>query len=285
MLAAAGAVAGMTTSPAGAAVTVGQLAPNPNGASACTVSPYDDVTVSVPSGTSYTMPANGIITSWMTSARSGTGQQQKMKVYRRLSQDQFLIVGHDGPRNLTPNGTTGNTFPTSVRVKKGDLLGLNDGNASSVPNTCQFPLFGAQLFESQASVDLNDGAQGTFIGPYNDASNVSAVLVPDNDFTFGAVTRNKNGSATLVVTVPNAGSLSISSGQAKATVAKKKKKAKTSPSAPVSEGAITVKVKATGTQRAKLAQAGKVAVGLSFTYTPTSGNPKTQTLKVKLRKG
>jgi hypothetical protein len=250
----------------------------------CTVSPYDDVTVSVGSGNSYEMPANGTIVSWTTNAGAATGQQLKMKIYRRVSEFRFLVVGHDGPRALTPSGTSGNTFPTGIPVKKGDFLGLNDGNASAgTPNACQFSLFGSNLFESQLSTDTPDGTEADFVGPYSVASNVTAVLAPDNTLTIGAVTRNKNGTAIVDLTSPNPGLLAASVGGGKATLAKKKPKAPTPVAVP--EGGVRVKVKAVGRKRAKLNRTGKVKVNVSFTYTPTGGDAKTQTLKVKLKKG
>lgn len=271
------------TGPATAAVTIGQLAPNPVAAT-CTVSPYDDVTVSVGSGNSYAMPANGTVVSWTTNAGPAAGQQLKMKIYRRVSEFKFQVVGHDGPRMLTPGGTAGNTFSASIPVKKGDLLGLNDGNASGgTPNACQFPLPGSALYESQTATDTPDGGQADFVGPYAYASNVTAVLAPDNNLTIGAITRKKNGSAIVNLTSPNAGLLATSVSGGKATLAKKKAK----PPKPlaVPEGGVRVKVKATGRKRAHLNETGKVTLKVTFAYTPTGGDAKSQTLKVKLRKG
>src|SRR3954451_11846653 len=93
-----------STSLAGASITVGRVAPGDPPVANCIQSPYDDVTV----GGAYTMPANGTVTSWTHNAGSASGQQLTMKVFRRVSADTFMVVGHDGPRTMTPSGTAGN---------------------------------------------------------------------------------------------------------------------------------------------------------------------------------
>ena len=58
-----------------------------------------------------------------------------MKVFRKVADPAtYMVVGHDGPRPLTPG--TLNTFPANVPVEPGDVLGVN----SAVPamTACSF---------------------------------------------------------------------------------------------------------------------------------------------------
>ncbi len=52
----------------------------------------------------------------------------------------------------------------------------------------------------------------------------------------------------------------------------------------VTAGAAQLLVKATGKQRKTLNANGKVTLNVTITFTPTNGDPGTQTVKVKLKK-
>jgi RTX calcium-binding nonapeptide repeat (4 copies) len=164
-------------STASAAVTVGQIAPTPP--TPICASPVDRLQPTVSAGTTYIVPANGTITSWNTLAGASSGEL-KMKVFRRVSGDTYIAVGHDGPRNLTVN--TPNTFSTSVPVKAGDLLGLN--SFSGLPN-CSFVVTGDSYLRAPpdpGTGDLADGQPALFIDPVLDRRlNISAVVEPDCD--------------------------------------------------------------------------------------------------------
>ena len=129
-----------SATPAGAAVSIGQLAPSspPMG---CSTGPSDFAQVAVSSGNSYVVPplspaSAQVVTSWSHNATAGAGQTLKMKVWRQLASIVYTVVGHDGPRNLT--GGALNTFQTSIPVQPGDVLGINSQNAATVPNACLF---------------------------------------------------------------------------------------------------------------------------------------------------
>ena len=115
------------------------------------------------SGSSYVVPATGGITSWTVTSWShnasrGAEQTLTMKVFRKVADPAtYVVVGHDGPRNLTES--TVNTFPTSIPVKPGDFLGLNA--ASPVLNACAFatPPGNGYLIRNGS---LADGESGDF---------------------------------------------------------------------------------------------------------------------------
>jgi hypothetical protein len=263
-----------TSAPVKGSITIGQVDPSP--VAVCTNSPFDHIMEAVGSGNSYVVPYPGTVTSWSHNAAAGSGQQLTMKVFRQVSGNAWTVVGHDGPRPLTPSSL--NTFPASIPVRAGDVLGLNDANALSNPNACSFdePGMGDSLLERGG--DLADGDQGTFNGPYDSRSNVTAQLDPTNTFSVGQAVRNKKkGTALLTVELPNPGDLAAAGKGAKVTIG-------AAPATAVSAGQLTLKVKAKGKKRRTLEATGKVKVRLSITFTPTGGSPRSEQIKVKLKK-
>jgi hypothetical protein len=178
----AAAVLTANASPAGAAVTIGQLAPG--SPTAICSGAFDSVQTAVTSGSSYAVPstvATGTITSWSHNAAAGTGQMLTMKVFRPLGGAAYQVVGHDGPRPVSPSGIPGlNTFPTRIAVRAGDVVGLTTLSGST--NTaCGFIVGDGNLHRERAG-DLPDGASDNF-GPEFGTTrrNVSAVVEPDCD--------------------------------------------------------------------------------------------------------
>ncbi len=277
-VAAAALVALAPASPAAAAVTIGQLAPG-TGASTCSGSAFDRTQPTVTSGSPYVVPQMPpasalVIASWSHNAGPGAGQTMTMKVFRKASDPAtYTAVGHDGPRPLVES--TINTFPASVPVQPGDVLGVN--NLSPAPNRCTFEVLGGSyLFRNG---NLADGQQGAFDTSPDDRVNVSAVVAPSNAFSLGEVQRNKKkGTATLTVNnLPNPGELTASGNGVNAAGAAVISKA-------VTAGTATLLIKAKGKKKRKLNDNGKVKLYPAVTYTPTGGNPSTQSLKVKLKK-
>jgi hypothetical protein len=260
---------------AGAAVTIGQLAPETSSNCRGTV---DRVQGPVTSGNTYVVPGTGTITSWSHNAKPVAGQQLTMKVFRPLGGASYAVVGHAGPSPLAAGLI--NTFPANVAVKAGDVVGLNTVNASTMfPHAC---LFDASPGDSHGARggSLADGESGIFEFFPGTRVNVSAVFVPSNSFTLGKAKLNKKkGTATLTVDVPNPGELTGSgkgvkvAGAAGAVISKR-----------VSAGKVKLTIKAKGKKQKTLNETGKVKVTPKVTYTPTSGDPSTRSIKVKLKK-
>ena len=195
-----------SASPAGAAVTIGQLAPNspPVG---CSMGPTDFAQVGVSSGNGYVVPslsppAAQVVTSWSHNARgSNGGQILKMKIWRQVTGSTYMVVGHDGPRNLT--GGALNTFQTSIPVQPGDVLGINSQNAATVPNACLFAASGDPGPLGNFG-DTADGAQTTFITNVdNFRVNATARVESDcDDDGFGDETQDTNLSTCAPGTIP-----------------------------------------------------------------------------------
>jgi hypothetical protein len=257
--------AGATSSQA--EVTLGQLAPGTSPPANCSnPTSYDVLQPTVTSGNGYVATANGVITSWSNNASSDLGQMLEFKVFRQVSGSTYAVVGVDGPRAIVPS--TVNTFSgISIPVKPGDVLGLNDGP----PSACAFAVPGDQILE--LSGDINVGDSGTFNTRTNVRLNVTAQLQPTSTFTVKSIARNKKkGKATLTLTVPNPGQITVSGqGVKSATVV-------------AALGDSTVLIAATGKKLKKLRSTGKVTVNATLTFTPTGGDPGSQTTKVKLRR-
>jgi hypothetical protein len=104
-----------------------------------------------------------------------------------------------------------------------------------------------------------------------------AISVVSNGFSVGTTTLNKKkGTATVPVTVPEAGTLDVSGKGVKPRF--------TAASTSVAAGTSNVVIKPKGKTRKKLNSRGKAKVKLSITYTPTGLTGNTEETQVKLKK-
>ncbi len=128
---------------------------------------------------------------------------------------------------------------------------------------------------------LNLGDEAGFSGPVpGEKVNVSAVLQPTNAITLGATTLNKKkGTATVNLTLPNPGDLTASGNGVNAASAGHAVISKA-----VAAGPAQLLIKAKGKKRKALNQTGKVKLNVAITFTPTNGDPATQSVTVKLKK-
>jgi hypothetical protein len=262
---ACGAVIG-AAAPAGASVTVGQLAPVPP-APACT-SNFDYLQPSVTGGNLYVAREAGTIISWTTNS-SGPGASYALKIFRRTSDpDVFQVIAHTQPQTLSAGL---NTFAAGIPVRSGDMLGLHEGGG---PNSCTFPMTGDSVLNRPGN--LSDGASDAF-SPQNDVRlNLSAVLVPFNDFTLGTVTRDRRrGSAGVTAYVSNPGLVTLSG--------KGLKKAHATKTVAVA-GPVPFQFASAGARKRRLERTGKVTVSVTVTFLPTGGDPASKVVTVKLRK-
>jgi hypothetical protein len=265
-------------SSAPAAVIVGQLPPSPDDTFPCG-SEADRLQPNVTSGNSYVVPAIPpatalVVSSWSHLARPDAGQSLTMKVFRPLGGDTYQVVGHDGPRAL--NGGVLNTFTgIEIPVRPGDLIGNSIPASGNSPGCLFFTDTGLTLGRPGNLADGGSGTFGPFDFPYR--LNTQATVEPHNRFTLGGLTRNKKkGTATLTVTVPNPGGLTASGKGVKAGAANESKA--------VGAGAVKLRIRAKGTKKRKLNDTGKVKLNAKLSYTPTGGDPSTQSRKLKLRK-
>jgi hypothetical protein len=106
------------------------------------------------------------------------------------------------------------------------------------------------------------------------------VQKPTNGFSFGELKRNKKkGTATLNLTLPNPGELTASGDGVRAASAGRAVISKS-----VTAGPAQLLIKAKGKKKKTLNETGKVKLNVVVTYTPTGGDPSTQSTRVKLKK-
>ena len=154
------------------------------------------------------------------------------------------MTAHGPSRTLT-SGI--NTVPVSIAVRSGDMIGINESGGA---NSCTFSQPGDGVLTRGGS--LSDGASGTFAPQNNVRLNLSASLVPSNDFNIAAITPDrKRGSATVIVNVSNPGVVTMSG--------KGLKKGHISKNVAVA-GTVQFQIASAGAKQRKLEKTGKVTL-------------------------
>ena len=248
---------------AGASVTLGQLAPTSPPATCSATADY--LQPSITGGNLYIARQAGTITSWSTRS-SAAGATYVFKVFRRTSDpDVFQVIAHAPARELT-SGV--NTVRVNIPVRSGDMIGLNESGGL---NSCTFSQPGDGVITRGGS--LSDGSSGQF-GPRNDVRlNLSAVLVPSNDFGISAITRDRRqGTATVLLNVSNPGTLALSGKGVKKRPIKNVAVA----------GTAQFNIATVGKRRRKLERTGKLKLAPTLTFTPTGGEAASQSFVVTL---
>ena len=247
-----------------ASVTLGQLPANAP-APECS-STADFLQPSITSGNLYIARQAGTITSWSTRS-SAADATYIFKIFRRTTDpDVFQVIARAPPHELTPGL---NTVPVNIAVQSGDMIGINE---SGDPNSCTFSEPGDGVLTSAGSVAV--GGFGSFSAVDDVRLNLSAVLVPSNDFAVAAITRDrKRGTATVTVNVSNPGMVTMAGKGLKKRPAKNVAVA----------GTKQFSLAATGAKKRKLEKRGKVAVTPTMTFSPSGGDPATMAFTVKLK--
>ena len=264
------------SSPASASETIGRVATTPS--ASCAGTTFDFIEPTVTAGTGYVVPSLPnvsalVISSWSHNAAPAPADGAlTFKVFRKTADPAtYMVVGHDGPRDLTAGAL--NTFSASIPVQPGDVIGIN----SAIPAVTACTFFDMTEAPLSRSGNLADGESGAFLPIDEKNVNVSAVVSPSNTFTLGKPKlKKKKGTATLAATVPNPGQVALSGTGVKAVGAR----SAVSVGAP---GMVKLRIKATGAKLSKLNRTGKVKVKPTITYSPTGGEASIQSATVKLR--
>ena len=266
-------------STASAQVTLGQLATVTTPTFNCEyVQPFDELQTSVAAGNSYAAPSSGVITSWSTQVGTNPGQILGMKVYRAVGAGTFQVVGQDGPRALTAGL---NTFPVSIPVQAGDILGI-----FLPPNVHSDCGFGTGLAgdviswqEGNAPVGSSFAIQETYS---ENRLNISAALLPPPTISAIAPAEGSIKGASVVIAGTNFASVTgVSFGSAPATFTVNSEGQITAV-APPSKTLSTVPVTVTTV-------AGTATSAQAFAYrgckVPQLKGKKLKAAKQKIRKG
>jgi len=252
--------------PASGAVTIGQVPTGSFGPVSCPAGDY--LQPSVTGGPLYIAKQAGRITSWSTfSTVPGT---YAFKVFRRTSDpDAFQVVAHSPDTALSGGGLE--TFPVDIEVRSGDMIGFHKQGSGN--GSCAIGATGDAVL--QAPGDLADGAAGGFAPIVDRRLNLSANLVPSNEFQVTGLSRNpRQGTVTMAVQVPNPGVFTLS--------AKGLRKGRVSRTL-VGAGSITFLLTPAGKPRRTLLRKGAVKIPVSLAFAPTNGDPLALTIGVKFR--
>jgi hypothetical protein len=257
-------------SSAQASITIGQVAPAGFTATTCGPSSGSYTQPTVTAGRSYVVPATGRITSWSTNTTGNANQRMALKIMRPLGGSTYLVVAHDGPRDLAPSAV--NTIPTSLAVKPGDILGVSTTGTGNVVS-CLFQVPGETVWGSFPE-EPDDGEQATFASTPDRRVNASAEFEPSNAFTRTGIRRNKKkGKATITVNLAGPGTVALAG--------KGIKRRQKSVSA-AGGGLLELLVVAKGKAARRLRERGRARVNPAITFTPTGGLPATLSDRLKL---
>jgi hypothetical protein len=172
LLGAGGALVLASASPAGAATQLGDtFLPE---AGSCNISAVA-LQVGAPVLTPYTVPTDGVITSWSFQAGADVPESLKFKVADPEGGNLFRIVGESAPQTSFTPGVT-HIFQTRIPVEANDVIGFHVVTGDCVDD-------GATGFTGQAFFgDPAPGTTVTFMPPSpNVKLDVSAVLEADAD--------------------------------------------------------------------------------------------------------
>jgi hypothetical protein len=162
------------------------------------------------------------------------------------------------------------------------LLQTETGDPTSMePKTLTADLtaFGGQTVRLRFAEVDNEGPLNAGVDSVSITGPPPPLPVPSNAFTVGKLKLNKkNGTATLKVTLPGAGTLT-------ATDTKKKspKRIKKATATSTAASTVTLKLKPTGAGKKTLKNAGKLQFKALLSFTPTGGTVGTATFKGKLK--
>jgi hypothetical protein len=219
-----------------------------------------------------------------TSITSGWGTAS-LRVVHPVSGGQYQVLSAGQP-NAVPSGS--GTFPLAAHlsIAKGDIVAVQaTGSLSRAVTT------GATYLWRITSTFPTGGPPVTMSDGFTDAELLyNAQIDPSNTFTVGAPTGGKKGKATVVVTVPNPGTVdagSVNDGSLAVTAKKKKKKAKpllsrvTATAADAGQVALTLTASKAG--RKVLREKGKLKATAKVVFTPTGGTAASQSIPLKLK--
>jgi hypothetical protein len=294
---------------AGAAVTVGQTFTPTNEWGGAGV-----FIQSASPGNSYTVPSNGVITSWSFEATNASPSPPlKLKIVRRVGGDDFLTVGDS--QLETPTQGVLNTWSTRVPAQAGDLLSLYFTDDIFSYRSGVTPDYVTNEISGDPGDPAVDPPPGTTVTYEGDSPNkqidAAAVLELDEDhdafgdesqdkclgtpgnysgcpsaFQLNSV-KQKRGAKKIRVnlSVPGAGTVAVGSpgDPALASTSKKSVKAKTTTETTTGKHGVSFTLKLTKGAAGKLARSGAIKIKVQAVYTPPGGPPASIVAKRKLK--
>lgn len=159
-------------------IVVGQTAPPSSPPITCEEKlSYVEIQGSIAGGNGYVFPSPGLVTSWSVMGGSAGAQAFGVKILRPVFGNSFKVVGGEVGFFLAPGIL--NTYPLSVQVQAGDILGTQYYGGEPAP--CVFPT-GLPADQTRWDQRIAPTSSTVTFDPENTESgyriNVSATLLP-----------------------------------------------------------------------------------------------------------
>ena len=126
-------------------------------------------------GGAYSVPSNGVITSWRFQANANAPAAMRLKVGRNVGGNSFTIIGQSDLESLAANQL--NTFSTRVPVLAGDRIG-SYFTSSGLPNCSSDD---AAYSDHYLAGDQPPGSTATYTFETGYRADLAAILEPDAD--------------------------------------------------------------------------------------------------------
>jgi hypothetical protein len=220
-----------------------------------------------------TSPANGVVTSFGISVVA-SNQDGNLTIRLRVLRGRTGVATSDPLTLVDADGVQ--TFATQLPIAVGDGIGIDTlpTNPPGSIGIARGTAAGNSVVELFSPPITDGGAELSPQASPGGVLDMNAVIEPTNTFAVGKVARNKSkGTATVSVTVPNAGALVVSGEGVK--------RASKSATAP---GVVELKIRAKGKKLRTLNKTGKVKVAAKVTFTPSGGSPAARSKKLLLKK-
>jgi hypothetical protein len=271
----------IAVAPAQAVITVGSSLSAPidntigGDITAFPIAPASSLTVS---------PVTGTVVGGNVKQGAGGWGTTSLRVVHPVSGSSYQVLA-SGQANAIPAGVGIFPLAAHIPINKGDIVAIQ---ASGVLSDAVTP--GATYRWKITSTSPPGGPPTTYDPGFTNTELLyNAQIDPSNAFTVGAPTGGKKGKATVVVTVPNPGSVTAGSSNDSglAATAKKKKKAKPllalASATAADAGQVTLTLSASKAGRQVLRQKGKLKTTAKIVFTPTGGTAASQTIQLKLK--
>jgi hypothetical protein len=237
-------------------------------------------------------PVNGTVVGFKVKESPGNSfswGNVKARVLRPVGATMFDGVA-TSPLTHVPATPTANTIfslPVQLPIAKGDSVGIDTGLGGNIVQSA--PVVGATygfwsppLTDSAPPSAPTPGLSGGRENLFN------AQIEPSSTFTLGTPAILKKGKATVVVTVPNPGTVTASPPNILTSAAKRRKKSlkpllTTVTATAANAGQVTLALTASKAGRKVLKTKRKLKTTANVVYTPTGGSASTQTISLKLK--
>jgi hypothetical protein len=212
-------------------------------------------------------PVNGTVVRW----RLGVGNESSptaFRVARRLADGTYSGGGTSAV--VTPALETVNVFPTSLPIQRGDLIGID---CCAAPGVTYFSgnHTGERVFFEPGFLG-EGGAGATPSGTDTFEMLLNADIEPTSAFTLTGGKAKRSGPIAMTADLPNQGSLEVATTRFLRGL-----------SEDAGPGPVSLRIPVTKKARALARKRGRLRVQVSVTFTPTAGEPATQTAKLRLK--